>query len=104
VDLENALMEHAAVREAAVIAIPHPRWQERPLAAVVLRDGCHATETELRAHLAGKFSRWQLPDAIVFVPEIPRTSVGKFRKTRLREMFSDWKWESGTGVPAAADS
>jgi fatty-acyl-CoA synthase len=95
VDLENALMEHPAVREAAVIAIPHPRWQERPLAAVVLRDGCEATEPDLRAHLAARFSRWQLPDAIVFVPEIPRTSVGKFQKTRLREMFA-----SGTGTQA----
>jgi fatty-acyl-CoA synthase len=93
VDLENALMDHWAVREAAVIAIPHPKWAERPLAAVVLKDGCAATPEELRRHLALKFSRWQLPDAIVFVAEIPRTSVGKFQKSRLREMFADWEWK-----------
>ena len=93
VDLENALMDHPAVREAAVIALPHPRWAERPLAAVVLKDGCAATPEELRCHLALKFSRWQLPDAIVFVPEIPRTSVGKFQKSRLREMFAGWEWK-----------
>jgi fatty-acyl-CoA synthase len=102
VDLENALMDHPAVREAAVIAIPHPKWAERPLAAVVLKDGCAATPEELRSHLARKFSRWQLPDAIVFVPEIPRTSVGKFQKSRLREMFAGWEWEqtAGEAVPA----
>ncbi len=93
VDLENALMGHPAVREAAVIAIPHPKWGERPLAAVVLKNGYEATAEELRSHLAQKFSRWQLPDAIVFVDEIPRTSVGKFRKSRLREMFAGWEWD-----------
>ena len=97
VDLENALMGHPAVREAAVIAVPHPKWVERPLAAVVLKDGCPATPEELRSHLAQKFSRWQLPDAIVFVPEIPRTSVGKFQKSRLREIFADWEWEKTNG-------
>ena len=92
VDLENALMGHPAVREAAVIALPHPKWAERPLAAVVLKEGQHATEAELRSHLAQTFSRWQLPDAFVFVPQIPRTSVGKFQKSRLREMFAGWEW------------
>ncbi len=93
VDLENALMGHPAVREAAVIAVAHPRWGERPLAAVVLRDGRNATCDELREHLSQRFSKWQLPDAIVFIAEIPRTSVGKFQKSRLRELFADWEWE-----------
>ncbi len=93
VDLENALMGHPAVREAAVIAVTHPKWQERPLAVVVLKEGRHATAAELRAHLAATFSNWQIPDAVVFVPEIPRTSVGKFQKSRLREMFAAWEWE-----------
>jgi fatty-acyl-CoA synthase len=97
VDLENALMGHPAVREAAVIAVPHPRWGERPLAAVVLRDGRQATAAELREHLAERFSRWQLPDAIVYLPEIPRTSVGKFQKSRLREMFAEWEWAQRAG-------
>jgi len=97
VDLENALMGHPAVREAAVIALPHPKWQERPLAAVVLKEGRRATQEELREHLAARFSRWQLPDAIVFVAEIPRTSVGKFQKSRLRQMYAGWKWPQAAG-------
>jgi len=94
VDLENALMGHPAVREAAVVAVPHPKWQERPLAVIVLKDGARATSEELRAFLCSKFAQWQLPDAFVFQKEIPRTSVGKFFKTKLREQFADWKWES----------
>ena len=93
VDLENALMGHPAVKEAAVVGVPHPKWQERPLAAVVLKDGAKATPEELRAFLAKSFAKWQLPDAFVFVPEIPRTSVGKFKKTALREQFANWNWE-----------
>jgi acyl-CoA synthetase (AMP-forming)/AMP-acid ligase II len=94
VDLENTLMGHPAVKEACVVGVPHPKWQERPLAAVVLRDGAHATDQELREFLAEKFARWQLPDAFVFVEAIPRTSVGKFKKMALREQFADWKWPS----------
>jgi fatty-acyl-CoA synthase len=97
VDLENALMGHPAVREAAVIAVSHPKWLERPLAAVVLREGCTATVDELKDHLCARFTKWQLPDAIVFVDEIPRTSVGKFQKSKLRERFSEWKWEQAAG-------
>jgi fatty-acyl-CoA synthase len=93
VDLENALMGHPAVKEACVVGIPHPKWQERPLAAVVLKDGASATPEELRAFLAESFARWQLPDAFVFLDAIPRTSVGKFKKIALREQFADWKWE-----------
>ncbi len=94
VDLENALMGHPAVKEAAVIGVPHPKWQERPLAVVVLNPGATAQPAELREFLTAKFAKWQLPDAFVFANEIPRTSVGKFRKTALREQFSDWRWES----------
>jgi acyl-CoA synthetase (AMP-forming)/AMP-acid ligase II len=94
VDLENALMGHPAVKEAAVIGVPHPKWQERPLAVVVLNEGASAEPAELREFLASKFAKWQLPDAFVFAREIPRTSVGKFRKIALREQFADWKWES----------
>jgi fatty-acyl-CoA synthase len=93
VDLENTLMGHPAVKEAAVIGVPHPKWQERPLAAVVLKDGASATPEDLRAHLAKTFAKWQLPDAFVFMNEIPRTSVGKFKKTALREQFANWAWE-----------
>jgi fatty-acyl-CoA synthase len=93
VDLENALMNHPAVKEAAVIGVPHPKWQERPLAAIVLKDGSEATPEELRAFLAQSFAKWQLPDAFVFLAEIPRTSVGKFKKTALRAQFANWDWE-----------
>jgi fatty-acyl-CoA synthase len=93
VDLENALMGHPAVKEAAVIGVPHPKWQERPLAAVVLKDGARATGEELRDFLRQSFAKWQVPDAFVFLEAIPRTSVGKFKKTALREQFANWKWE-----------
>jgi len=93
VDLENALMGHPAVKEACVVGIPHPKWQERPLAAVVLKEGARATPEELRTFLAETFARWQLPDAFVFIDAIPRTSVGKFKKIALREQFANWKWD-----------
>jgi fatty-acyl-CoA synthase len=93
VDLENALVAHASVKEAAVIAVRHPKWQERPLAVVVLRDGCSATDSELRDLLARRFARWQLPDAFVFVDELPHTSTGKLLKSKLRQQFSQWQWE-----------
>ena len=95
VDLENALMGHPKVAEAAVIAVPHPRWQERPLAVVVLKEAYKGkvTPEELREFLAPKFAKWWLPDAFVFVDEIPRTSAGKFLKAKLREQFRDWKWD-----------
>jgi fatty-acyl-CoA synthase len=93
VDLENAVMGHPAVKEAAVIGVAHPKWSERPLAVVVLKQGVSATSEELREFLAERFAKWQLPDAFVFTEAIPRTSVGKFLKSRLREQYSDWKWE-----------
>src|SRR5436190_4770625 len=88
VELENALMAHPAVAEAAVIAIPDEKWQERPLAVVVLKDGATATDEELRAFLGPQFAKWWLPDRIEFLEEIPKTAVGKFKKTALREHFA----------------
>jgi fatty-acyl-CoA synthase len=88
VELENALMAHPAIAEAAVIAIPDAKWDERPLAACVLREGASATAEDLRAFLAPNFAKWWLPDRFEFVAEIPKTTVGKFRKTELREMFA----------------
>jgi fatty-acyl-CoA synthase len=85
VDLENTLMGHPAVKEAAVVGVPHPKWQERPLAAVVLKEGATATPEELREFLSKSFAKWQLPDAFVFLPEIPRTSVAQFKQPALRE-------------------
>lgn len=94
VDLENELMGHPAVREAAVIGVAHPKWQERPLAVVVVKDGAQVAPEDLREFLALKFAKWQLPDAFVFTGELPRTSVGKLLKLKLREQYADWKWES----------
>jgi fatty-acyl-CoA synthase len=89
VGLENALMAHPSVLEAAVFAGRHAKWDERPIAAVVLKKGAKATEDELRAHLEGKFAKFWMPDAYVFVDQIPRTSTGKFLKTKLRELYGD---------------
>lgn len=91
VDLENALVGHPKVSEAAVIALPHPKWGERPLAVVVLRAGQAATASELRDYLAPRFASYWLPDDVVFVAEIPRSSTGKMMKAALREQFRDWK-------------
>jgi len=87
VALENALMGHPAVAEAAVIAVPDEKWQERPLAVVVLKEGQDASPDELRAFLGDQFAKWWLPERFEFVAEIPKTAVGKFRKTALREQF-----------------
>jgi fatty-acyl-CoA synthase len=91
VHLESVLAGHPKVAEAAVIAIPHPQWGERPLAVVVLKPGQSATAEELRTHLAPKFAKFWLPDGFVFVDEIPRTSTGKMMKAKLRERFKNWK-------------
>jgi fatty-acyl-CoA synthase len=84
------------VAEAAVIAVPDERWGERPLAAVVLREGRQAHPDELREHLAKDFAKWQLPERFEFIEEIPRTATGKFKKTALRERFVGAYASSGT--------
>jgi fatty-acyl-CoA synthase len=89
VELENALMAHPAVAEAAVIAIPDEKWDERPLAAVVFKPGQSATAGDLREFLAPQFAKWWLPDRYEFVDEIPKTSVGKFQKMALRDLFAE---------------
>lgn len=96
VELETAIMGHPKVLEAAVIAVPHERWQERPLACVVPKPEAKDTITaeEIIEHLRPRFARWWLPDAVVFVEAIPKTSVGKFDKKVLREQFKDIKLPS----------
>ncbi len=91
IDLENALVSHPAVQEAAVIAVPHPKWGERPLAVIVATPGVAVTPEALSAHLAG-FASYARPDAYVFVAEIPRTSTGKMMKAKLRDAYKDWRW------------
>ena len=91
IDLENALASHPKVAEAAVIAVPHSKWGERPLAVVVSRTGEAPSEDELRAHLAPKFAKFWLPDGFVFEKEMPRTATGKILKAVLRERYRGWR-------------
>ena len=89
VELENHVMEHSAVREAAVIGVPDEKWDERPLVAVVVREGQTVTAEELRDFLDGRVAHWQLPERWTFIDEVPKTSVGKFDKKRLRGSHAD---------------
>lgn len=91
VDLENQVMAHPAVAEAAVVGIPDEKWDERPLVAVVLKEGQSVTAEELREFLSDKVAKWQLPENWTFVDEVPKTSVGKFDKKRLRAFHSEGK-------------
>jgi 3-(methylthio)propionyl---CoA ligase len=89
IDLENAAIAHQDVAEAAVIAVPHPRWGERPLLIVAPRPGRRPDRDGLLALLADQFPRWMLPEDVIVVEELPHTATGKVMKTRLREMFGD---------------
>ena len=89
IDMENLLMGHPAVCDAAVVGIPHTKWQERPLAMVVLRPRHNVTTEQLQEHLSSAFAKWQLPDQILFVEAIPKTSVGKIDKKRIRAEQAD---------------
>lgn len=91
VELENVIMTHPTVAEAAVIAVPHPKWMERPLACVVATAGAVLTREELLEFLGERLERWQVPDDVVFVDEVPKTSVGKFDKKVLRKQFADYQ-------------
>jgi fatty-acyl-CoA synthase len=82
-------MAHPAIAEAAVFAAHHPKWTERPVAAIVWKPGQKATDDELRAHLAKSFNSMNLPDAYVVVDQVPRNSTGKFMKSKLREQYGD---------------
>lgn len=91
VDLENAIMAHKDVFEAAVVSVPDPKWQERPVACVVLKDPNKGSvaEADIRRFLEGKFPSWWLPDRVIFMDELPKTSVGKFLKRALREQVKE---------------
>jgi len=92
VDLENAIMGHPKVAEAAVIAVYHPKWHERPLACVVPREEFRdsLTKQEILDYLAPRVMKWWLPDDVMFIEAVPKTSVGKFNKRALRERFKDY--------------
>jgi fatty-acyl-CoA synthase len=89
VELENQLMAHPAVAEAAVIAVPSDRWMERPMACVVVKPGATVTREELIEWLTPRVAKWWLPDDVEFIEEVPKTSVGKFSKKDLRDRFAD---------------
>jgi fatty-acyl-CoA synthase len=90
-ELENEIMAHPKVLEAAVIGVYHPKWTERPLACVVVKPGETLTREEILEFLEGRVAKWWLPDDVVFVDEIPKTSVGKFSKKDLRARFADYE-------------
>ena len=89
VDLENHLMAHPAVLEAAVVGVPDDKWTERPLATVVVKEGAAVTAEELRDFLGDRIARWQLPERWAFIDEVPKTSVGKFDKKVIRSRYAD---------------
>jgi fatty-acyl-CoA synthase len=89
IDLENAAVAHPAVREAAVIGVPHPRWQERPLMLLHLHDGASVSPDDMRTHLTGYVAKWWLPDEILFVDGLPHTGSGKLMKAELRHQYAD---------------
>lgn len=89
IDMENALMGIPAVADATVVGVAHPRWEERPLALVVLKPGQELTREQVWAHLSHTFAKWQMPDQVLFVDKIPKTSVGKLNKKVVRAEYSD---------------
>jgi fatty-acyl-CoA synthase len=89
--LENLAVGHPKVAEAAVIGVPHPKWDERPLLVVVMKNGEHAAKEDILGFMRGKIAGWWMPDDVVFVDEIPHTATGKIQKTTLRERFRDYE-------------
>jgi fatty-acyl-CoA synthase len=95
IDLENAATSHAAVAEAAVIGVAHPRWQERPLLLICTHPAAEVSKEEMLAHLEDLVAKWWLPDDVLFVDELPHTATGKLLKTALREKYGDHLLKSG---------
>jgi fatty-acyl-CoA synthase len=89
IELENAAVGHPGVLEAAVIGLPHPKWDERPLLIIVRKPGASTTKDDVLAYLDGKIAKWWMPDDVVFVDAIPHTATGKIQKTALRDQFKD---------------
>jgi len=79
------------VAEAAVIGVPHPKWDERPLLVVILKKGEHATKDDILGYMQGKVAKWWMPDDVAFVDEIPHTATGKIQKLVLRQQFKDYR-------------
>jgi fatty-acyl-CoA synthase len=94
VEIENELMGHPEIREAAVIGVVDDRWGERPLACVVKVDGSGLDEAAVLEFIAPRLAKWQIPDRVVFIDEVPKTSVGKFSKKTLRDRFADYQLDT----------
>ena len=94
IDVENIAMGHPAVAMAACIAVPHPKWDERPLLVVMKKPGAQATEADILAHFDGRIAKWQVPDEVVFIDAIPLGATGKMQKNKLRELFKTHKLAS----------
>ncbi|MCA1297886.1 long-chain-fatty-acid--CoA ligase [Stappia indica] len=92
IDLENLALDHPDVAEAAVIGVAHPKWDERPLLVIVPREGHSPSEADILAYFEGRVAKWWVPNAVIFVEEIPHTATGKIRKTTLREQFADFSF------------
>jgi 3-(methylthio)propionyl---CoA ligase len=92
IDLENIVIGHPAVAEAAAVGVPHPKWDERPVLVVVLKPGATASREELLQFYDGKIAKWWRPDDVVFVDELPHTATGKLQKMKLRERLHDYRW------------
>ena len=93
IDIENVAVGHPKVAEAAVIGLPHPKWDERPLLIIVAAEGESPDKKEMLDHLEGKIAKWWMPNDVVFVDEIPHTATGKISKKDLREQFKDFSYE-----------
>ena len=91
IDIENIAMAHPAIAMAACIGMPHPKWDERPIVAVVTKPGAEVTREELLKFYEGRTAKWQIPDDVVFVEAIPLGATGKMLKTKLRELLKDYK-------------
>ena len=98
IELENAAVGCPGVAEAAAIGIPHPKWDERPLLLVVRANGCEVGEAEIREHLSRRIAKWWLPDAILFVDELPHTATGKLSKKDLRDQYRDYRFPTAEAM------
>lgn len=91
IELENTVMGHPAVAEAAVIGVAHPKWTERPLLVVVKAEGQDVSKEELLAFYDGKVATWWIPNDVEFIDELPHTATGKIKKIELRKQFTDYQ-------------
>ena len=89
IDLENIAVGHQAVKEACVIGVPHPKWDERPILLVVLKDGASATKEDIITYVSQHIAKFWTPDDVIFVPDLPHTATGKLHKVPLREKFAN---------------